>query len=151
MYLLPSYVGALFFLVPMFLTDQRIRVEHWDVACDHGRVAAKNMLGNDVDYDNVPFFWTQMFGVSLRYSGNCMEFKETIIHGDLEGDRPSGIVYYVTKDDLVAAVLSISRDPYAAAALVLLKCERMPSAETLRDSQEFDLPRHLSQLTPEFS
>lgn len=43
------------------------RIEHWDVAYDHGRVAAANMLGaRDVVYDNVPFFWTGFFGVAVR-------------------------------------------------------------------------------------
>ena len=132
-------------------TAKNIRIEHWDVACDHGRVAARNMLGKDEEYDNVPFFWTGMFGRSLRYAGNCMNIKDTIIHGDLEGDRPSGVVYYVGEANAVSAVLTISKDPYAAAALVLLKCERMPSVETLKDMPDLDLPRHLAQLTPEFT
>lgn len=46
------------------------RIEHWDVAYDHGRVAAANMLldaGADGPvYENVPFFWTGFFGVPVR-------------------------------------------------------------------------------------
>ena len=31
---------------PAVKTGQRVRIEHWDVAMQQGRVAANNMLGN---------------------------------------------------------------------------------------------------------
>lgn len=49
--------------------DGLIRVEHWQVAQQQGRVAAENMLGLQRPYSDVPFFWTVLFGMSLRYAG----------------------------------------------------------------------------------
>ena len=37
-----------------------------------GRIAALNMLGRDIEIHSVPFFWTVLFGKSLRYAGGCV-------------------------------------------------------------------------------
>src|SRR5262249_33980149 len=39
---------------------RRIRVEHWDVAMQQGMHAAGNMLGEDRDYDVVPYFFSDL-------------------------------------------------------------------------------------------
>ena len=39
-------------------SNTSIRVEHWRVAQQHGRMAALNMLGQDLRYGAVPVFWT---------------------------------------------------------------------------------------------
>ncbi len=34
-----------------------LRIEHWDVAFNHGKTAALNMLGRDVPHETVPYFY----------------------------------------------------------------------------------------------
>ena len=34
-----------------------------------GRIAALNMLSQEVELDSVPYFWTMLFGKSIRYAG----------------------------------------------------------------------------------
>ena len=36
------------------------RVEHYEVAAAHGRTAARNMLGQDVVHEEVPYFWSDL-------------------------------------------------------------------------------------------
>ena len=49
---------------------RRIRVEHWDVAMQQGMHAARNMLGEDADYDVVPYFFSDLADwASLEYVG----------------------------------------------------------------------------------
>ena len=49
---------------------RRIRVEHWDVAMQQGMHAARNMLGEDRDYDVVPYFFSDLADwASLEYVG----------------------------------------------------------------------------------
>jgi NADPH-dependent 2,4-dienoyl-CoA reductase/sulfur reductase-like enzyme len=50
-------------------TGERIRIEHWRLAEQHGRVAAHNMAGKEAEYCSIPFFWTNQLGVNLGYMG----------------------------------------------------------------------------------
>ena len=48
----------------------RLRIEHWDVASEHGKTAARNMLGRDVPHDVVPYFFSDLADwVSMEYVG----------------------------------------------------------------------------------
>src|SRR5205823_14888433 len=38
----------------------RLRIEHWDVAFNHGKTAALNMLGRDQPHDAVPYFFSDL-------------------------------------------------------------------------------------------
>jgi 3-phenylpropionate/trans-cinnamate dioxygenase ferredoxin reductase subunit len=49
---------------------RHIRVEHWDVAFNHGKTAALNMLGRDVPHDTVPYFFSDLADwSSMEYVG----------------------------------------------------------------------------------
>jgi 3-phenylpropionate/trans-cinnamate dioxygenase ferredoxin reductase subunit len=48
---------------------QRIRVEHWATALHTGPVAAKAMLGQDVTYDRLPYFFTDQYDLGMEYTG----------------------------------------------------------------------------------
>lgn len=98
-----------------------IRVEHWRVAEQHGRVAALNMLGRDVRYDAVPFFWTIQYMKRLDYVGHAESWDSTVLHGDL--GKPDFLVYYV-KDGRVAAAAGLGRDEDTAALIELFARRR---------------------------
>ena len=122
----------------------RVRIEHWDVALDQGRCAARNMLGARAAYAAVPFFWTSVFGKNLRSAGYCHKpaflFRadagdEIITHGSLDpaaGGKAS--VFYVV-GGRVASVVTCNRDPEAAAAAELIRMRRMPSPAELRATE----------------
>jgi NADPH-dependent 2,4-dienoyl-CoA reductase/sulfur reductase-like enzyme/nitrite reductase/ring-hydroxylating ferredoxin subunit len=72
---------------PEPLTGEYVRVEHWVVAQRQGQTAAANMLGLKKPYRAVPFFWTEQYGVALRYVGRAVQWDETVIDGTVdEGD-----------------------------------------------------------------
>jgi NADPH-dependent 2,4-dienoyl-CoA reductase/sulfur reductase-like enzyme len=90
----------------------RVRVEHWRVAQQQARVAARNMLGGDVAtkeavYDGVPFFWTYHFGKRFEYLGHAETWDETVIEGDL--DRQTFVALLVRRG-LVAAAVACGRE-----------------------------------------
>lgn len=60
----------------------RIRIEHWAVAQRQGQTAARNILGQAVRFDAVPFFWTRHWGVGISYVGHAPEWDEARIEGD---------------------------------------------------------------------
>jgi len=60
-----------------------MRIEHWVTAERQGQVAARNMLGLKTPFTAVPFFWTEHYGVSLRYVGHCRHWDDLRIDGDM--------------------------------------------------------------------
>jgi len=88
-------------------SGQQIRVEHWAVAERQGQVAARNILGFREPFDAVPFFWTQQFGVALRYVGHAGKWDAVEIDGSL--DAKNCAVSYKRAGKTVA-LATIGRD-----------------------------------------
>ena len=51
------------------LLGRRIRVEHWGNALAGGPVAARSMLGQDVSYDRVPYFFSDQYDLGMETAG----------------------------------------------------------------------------------
>jgi NADPH-dependent 2,4-dienoyl-CoA reductase/sulfur reductase-like enzyme/nitrite reductase/ring-hydroxylating ferredoxin subunit len=64
--------------------DTPIRVEHWRVAQQTARIAARSMLGGDAAWTQPPFFWTYHFGRRIELLGHPQEVDHTIVEGDLD-------------------------------------------------------------------
>ena len=66
-----------------------LRLEHWDVAFNHGKTAALAMLGRDVVHDVVPYFFSDLADwVSLEYVGPGS--GELVLRGSLDDGEFSG-------------------------------------------------------------
>ena len=85
----------------------RIRVEHWQAAERQGQSVARDMLGLGGPFNDVPFFWSQHYDVTLSYIGHASGDAETEILGDLE-KLDATVVY--RQGGKVAAVLTVGRD-----------------------------------------
>ncbi|MEH1802829.1 MAG: FAD-dependent oxidoreductase [Nostoc sp.] len=114
---------------PDWRTSESIRVEHWRVAAQQGRIAAHNMAGKAVKFRGIPFFWTMQFKFSLRYIGHAQSWDEMIVDGDLQ--KQQFVAFYI-KNNQVLAVATSNRDTEAAAISELMRLNLMPTVEELR-------------------
>jgi 3-phenylpropionate/trans-cinnamate dioxygenase ferredoxin reductase subunit len=86
---------------------RRIRVEHWDVAFNHGKTVALNMLGQEVEHDVVPYFFSDLADwASLEYVGPAASWDREIVRGSPAEGRFS--VWYLA-EGRVEGALSIGR------------------------------------------
>ncbi|MEA2395086.1 MAG: 3-phenylpropionate/trans-cinnamate dioxygenase ferredoxin reductase component [Solirubrobacteraceae bacterium] len=60
----------------------RVRVEHWANALEQGPTAARAMLGQDVVYDRVPYFFSDQYDVGMEYAGLSEPGDEVVFRGD---------------------------------------------------------------------
>jgi 3-phenylpropionate/trans-cinnamate dioxygenase ferredoxin reductase component len=69
---------------PVF--ERRVRVEHWANALEQGPAAARAMLGRDVRYDKVPYFFSDQYDVGMEYAGlHDPGSDELVVRGDMAG------------------------------------------------------------------
>jgi 3-phenylpropionate/trans-cinnamate dioxygenase ferredoxin reductase component len=64
------------------LLGTAVRVEHWANALEQGPVAARNMLGHDLPYDRVPYFFSDQYDVGMEYAGYATDWDRIVFRGD---------------------------------------------------------------------
>ena len=69
------------------LLGKHIRVEHWANALHQPQAAARAMLGQDVAYDRVPYFFTDQYDLGMEYSGYVEPdgYDKVVFRGDVGG------------------------------------------------------------------
>ncbi|CAG0912873.1 unnamed protein product [Notodromas monacha] len=89
-----------------------VSIGHWGLAMKLGEAAAASICNPEAGpRATVPFFWSVIFGKSLRYSGYCPDYDDVIIGGSLQD---LSFVAYFCKGSRVNAVATLNKDPVAA-------------------------------------
>ena len=87
--------------------NTHLRLEHWSAALNQPAVAAATMLGREVAYDRVPYFFSDQYETGMEYSGY-------VANGDYDevafrGDPGSGeYVAFWLKDGRVLAGMNVN-------------------------------------------
>ncbi len=89
------------------LTGARMRVEHWENARQSGRAAARAMLGQEVSYDWIPYFFSDQYDLGMEYSGFAEPggYDRVEFAGDV-GKRE--FIAYWQKGDRVIAGMNVN-------------------------------------------
>ena len=61
---------------------RRVPVEHWANALNQGPAAARAMLGLDVAYDRIPYFFSDQYDIGMEYSGFATEWDQVVFRGN---------------------------------------------------------------------
>jgi 3-phenylpropionate/trans-cinnamate dioxygenase ferredoxin reductase subunit len=62
--------------------ERRIRLEHWSSALNQGPVAARNILGQAMPYDKLPYFFSDQYDIGMEYTGLATDWDEVVFRGD---------------------------------------------------------------------
>ena len=92
---------------PQPVTGERTRIEHFVVAERQGKVAAANMLGLGKRFESAPFFWTEQYGVPIRYVGRASGWDAVTCEGDFES---GSLVARYFVDGRHCATATVGRD-----------------------------------------
>src|SRR5262249_3448727 len=63
----------------------RIRTEHWANALKQPAVAAANMLDKQVEYAELPYFFTDQYDLGMEYVGYAPSYERVVFRGDVAG------------------------------------------------------------------
>jgi NADPH-dependent 2,4-dienoyl-CoA reductase/sulfur reductase-like enzyme/nitrite reductase/ring-hydroxylating ferredoxin subunit len=99
-------------------SGERRRIEHWVVAERQGQVAARNFLGAGEAFDQVPFFWSQHYDMTIRYAGHAEAWDAVEIDGDVAG-RDCAVSF--KKGGRMLAMATVARDRAALRAEVAME------------------------------
>jgi len=120
---------------PSAQTGESVRIEHWRLAMQQGRVAARNMAGERDEFAGVPFFWTGQFDLKLRYVGHSEQWDEVVIDGDLKARK---FLAFYLEEGRIAAVAGCGRDQEIAAISELMRQGEMPGAAVVQSGEVVD-------------
>ena len=82
-----------------------VRVEHWSCALNQGPAAARNMLGQDVPYERLPYFFSDQYDVGMEYSGLARSWDRVIFRGD---PATREFIAFWTAGDTVLAGMNVN-------------------------------------------
>ena len=117
------------FLHPLF--GRRLRLEAWRHAQNHGIAVGKAMCGEATPYDDIPWFWTDQYGVNLQVTGLPAEAARTIVRVD---DPPRALVaVHLTADERVVGVTAANAPREIRAGQALIKSGKPVDVARLAD------------------
>jgi 3-phenylpropionate/trans-cinnamate dioxygenase ferredoxin reductase subunit len=89
------------------LLRTRMRVEHWENARQSGMAAARSMMGQEVSYDWIPYFYSDQHDVGMEYSGwvEAGGYDSVVYRGSV-ADRE--FVAFWVKDGRVLAGMNVN-------------------------------------------
>jgi 3-phenylpropionate/trans-cinnamate dioxygenase ferredoxin reductase component len=85
---------------------KRMRTGHWDHALRSPEVAVSSLLGGQLSYDPVPYFWSDQLGRSIQYVGHWSSADTIVFRGDPQSGPWSACW---TNDGRLTALLAIDR------------------------------------------
>jgi len=86
------------------LLGRHVRVDHWSNALNGGVAAAKSMLGQDVSYDRVPYFFSDQYDLGMECSGlpSPGSYDQVVYRGDVPARE--FIAFWLSGGRLVAGM-----------------------------------------------
>jgi len=102
-----------------------VRVEHWTSAAGQAAAVARTILDEESVHDDVPFFWSDQFGMRLQHVGFASEWARV----EIEEGTDDFSARYLDRDGRLLAALAANRPGEIAALRRELKANARTSVE----------------------
>jgi 3-phenylpropionate/trans-cinnamate dioxygenase ferredoxin reductase subunit len=109
---------------------RRIRVEHWANALNGGPAAARAMLGREVTYDRLPYFFTDQYDLGMEYSGLSGADASVVCRGNPDSGE---FVAFWLDDGRVQAAMNVNVWDVTDDLQALVRANRPVDTDRLAD------------------
>jgi len=107
-----------------------LRLESVQNAIDQAKAAAQAICGQDVDYDPVPWFWSDQYEVKLQITGLIEGADDMVRRGDPEEGK---FALFHLRNGVLVACEAINSAPEYMAAQRMIAAGARPDPDRLRD------------------
>ncbi|QUT05575.1 oxidoreductase [Sphingobium phenoxybenzoativorans] len=124
-----------------FARGARIRLESVQNAHDQAKVAVDHILGKDVAYHAVPWFWSNQYDLKLQTVGLSTGHDQAILRGD-PASRSFSVIYLREKAVIALDCVNMVKDyvqgkAHVVSGAVLNPAHLSDTAVPLRDLRDF--------------
>ncbi|EWH08636.1 MS127, putative ferredoxin reductase [Catenovulum agarivorans DS-2] len=112
-----------------------IRLESVQNAVDQAKVAAAAICGKEVNYDTLPWFWSDQYDVKLQMVGLSQGYNEILIRKEAEEHKFS--VWYFKDDELLAVDAVNNAKAYVVATKFIKSGEIINKTKLVDSNIEF--------------
>jgi 3-phenylpropionate/trans-cinnamate dioxygenase ferredoxin reductase component len=114
---------------PLF--ERRLRLESWRHAQNQGIAVGKAMCGDATPYDDIPWFWTDQYGVNLQVAGLPAEAERTVVRAN----APPAVftAVHLARNGSVVGVTAANNPREIRAGQALIKAQRPVDERMLAD------------------
>lgn len=116
-------------LMPSRILGGSHRVEHWQGAQNHGSAVGKAMAGKDEPFDEVPWCWSDQYGLTLQVAGWPAAAHETVVRGSV----PEDFTAFFLDAGVIRGVVGIGRPKEVRLARQWIGAGARPDGVTLAD------------------
>ena len=117
---------------PNGIYGRRIRLESVHNALEQAKTAAANICGDNLEYSQVPWFWSDQYDLKLQIAGLSDGYDDAIVRGDPQSG--SFACVYLREGTLIACdAINAPRDFMQSKNLIAARCR--PDATQLADPE----------------
>ncbi len=102
---------------PNSILGQRLRLESVHNALEQAKTAARNICGDDLEYAQVPWFWSDQYDLKLQIAGISQGYDATVLRGD-PAKRSFSCLYLRDKQLIAIDSINSPRDFMQSKALI---------------------------------
>ena len=110
--------------------QRSVRLESVQNAIDQARAAAAAICGQAVDYDPVPWFWSDQYDMKLQIAGLLNDADTLVRRGDPEAGK---FALFHLADGVLVACEAVNSGPEYMAAQRMIAAGARPDPDRLRD------------------